>query len=189
MTTDDLKKAELSQIRNLEEKTGKKMETWIGIARSCGHEKHGEILNHLKTVYGLGHGYANLVVHHAKQSHAGAASNETDWIEEQYKGKEMLREWFDKIMKGVNALGSDVEVAPKKAYVSLRRKKQFAIIQPSTKTRLDVGLNMKGVEPSGPLELAGSWNSMCTHRVKLENPSTIGEPLFAWIRQAYEQAG
>lgn len=189
MTTDELKQAELSQIRNLEEKTGKKIEEWISIARNCGLEKHGEIVNHLKTEHGLGHGYANLIVHHAKQSHAGAESNEVDWIAEQYKGKDVLREWFDKIMAGVTTFGNDVEVAPKKAYVSLRRKKQFAIIQPSTKTRLDLGLNMKGVEPSGPLEVAGSWNSMCTHRVKVENPAMIGSQLFAWIQQAYEQAG
>ena len=55
-------------------------------------------------------------------------------IAEQYKGKEKLKPWYDKIMAEINKFGKDVELAPKKAYVSLRRKKQFAIIQPSTKT-------------------------------------------------------
>ena len=40
--------------------------------------------------------------------------------------------------------GKDLEVSPKKTYVSLRRNKQFALIQPSTATRVDVGLNLKG---------------------------------------------
>ena len=92
-------------------------------------------------------------------------------------------------MKAVNAFGKDIEVSPKKAYVSLRRKKQFAIIQPSTKTRLDVGLNIKGLAPSGKLEASGSWNAMCTHRIKIEDASGINEELIAWIRQAYDQAG
>ena len=92
-------------------------------------------------------------------------------------------------MKEIKAFGNDVEVSPKKAYVSVRRKKQFAIIQPSTKTRLDVGLNLKGVEPNGSLEASGSWNAMCTHRVKVEDEKMISKELVEQIRKAYEQAG
>jgi predicted transport protein len=189
MSTDALKQAELNQVKNLEEKTGKKIDEWIKIANHCGFEKHGEILNFLKTQHGIGHGYANLVVHYAKQSHAGAEANTTDWIAEQYKEKDELKACYDKLMKAVNAFGKDIEVSPKKAYVSLRRKKQFAIFQPSTKTRLDVGLNIKGLAPSGKLEESGSWNAMCTHRVKLENLSGINDELIEWIKKAYEQAG
>lgn len=189
MTTDTLKQAELNQVKNLEEKTGKKMEDWIAIANKSGFEKHGEILNYLKNGHGIGHGYANLVVHYAKQSHAGAVENQDDLITEQYKGKENLKPWFDKLMEKINQFGNDVEVAPKKAYVSLRRKKQFAIIQPSVKTRLDVGLNIKGVATSGNVEAAGSWNSMCTHRIKVEDEKQVNNELINWIKQAYEQAG
>lgn len=189
MSTDSLKQAELNQVKNLEEKTGKKIDEWIKIANGSGFEKHGEILNYLKTVHGIGHGYANLVVHYAKQSHAGAETNETDWIEEQYKGKDELKGWYDQLMKAVNKFGKDIDESPKKAYVSLRRKKQFAIIQPSTKTRLDVGLNIKGLAPAGKLEASGSWNAMCTHRVKVEDAEGISKELIGWIRQAYDQAG
>lgn len=188
MSTDSLKQAVLNQVKNLEEKTGKKMEEWIKIANSSGFEKHGEILNFLKTAHGIGHGYANMVVHYAKQSHAGAESGETDWIAEQYKGKEDIKAWYDKLMNAVNALGKDVEISPKKAYVSLRRKKQFAIIQPATKTRLDVGLNIKGLTPSGKLAASGSWNAMCTHRIKIEDEKEIDKVLIGWIKQAYDQA-
>ena len=189
MSNDALKQAELSQVKNLEEKTGKKINEWIAIVQKSGLEKHGEMVKMLKEKYAMGHGYANLVVHYAKQNYAGAESNDTDWIAEQYKGKENLKPWYDKLMAGINAIGSDVELSPKKTYVSLRRKKQFAIIQPSTKTRLDVGLNIKGLSPAGKLEAAGSWNSMCTHRVKIEDAKLIDKELLGWIKQAYEQAG
>ncbi len=92
-------------------------------------------------------------------------------------------------MKEISRFGNDIEVSPKKAYVSLRRKKQFAIIQPSTKNRLDVGLNIKGVAPEGIAEASGSWNAMCTHRIKVENASTLNADLINWIRKAYDQAG
>ncbi len=82
-----------------------------------------------------------------------------------------------------------MELSPKKGYVSLRRKKQFAIIQPSSKTRLALGLNIKGLDASGNVEAAGSWNAMCTHRIKIMDEKIITRDLIQLIKQAYEQAG
>lgn len=189
MSNDALKQAEQTQMKNIEEKTGKKISEWAGIISKSGLQKHGEIINFLKEKYGFTHGNANMVVHWSKQSHAGAEGNETDWLAEQYKGKENLKPWYDKIIKEISEFGNDVELSPKKTYMSLRRKKQFAIIQPSTKTRLDIGLNIKGVAHSGKAEAAGSWNSMCTHRIKVEDEKMIDRDLVNWIRQAYDQAG
>jgi predicted transport protein len=182
-------KATQTQITNIEKNTGKKLEEWIAIVNKSGFAKHGELVNFLKEKHGFTHGNANTIVHFAKQSHAGAAENSDDLITEQYKGKENLKPWYDKIMAEINKFGNDVELAPKKAYMSLRRKKQFAIIQPSTKDRLDVGLNIKGVAPSGNVEEGSKWNAMCTHRIRVENEKTINKDLFNWIKQAYDQAG
>lgn len=92
-------------------------------------------------------------------------------------------------MADVNKFGKDIEIAPKKAYVSLRRKKQFAILQPSTKDRLDVGLNIKGIAPAGNVEEGAKWNAMCTHRIRVEDEKTINKDLIGWIKKAYDQAG
>lgn len=189
MGTESVDKAIQTQIANIEKSTGKTLQQWIDIVNKSGFAKHGELVNFLKEKHGFTHGNANTVVHFAKQSHAGASENDTDWIAEQYKGKENLKPWYDKIITEVNKLGKDIEVAPKKAYVSLRRKKQFALIQPSTKDRLDVGLNIKGVAPSGIATAAASWNAMCTHRIKVEDEKGISKELYDWIKQAYEQAG
>ena len=189
MSSSSLQQQEANQIKNLEEKTGKPFGEWIKIVQDSKLEKHGELVNMLKEKYQLGHGYANLVVHHAKQSHAAVAPDENDLIAEQYKGKENLRSWYEKLMEKINNFGNDIEISPKKAYVSVRRKKQFVIIQPSTKTRLDIGLNLKNVNPSGKLEPSGSWNAMCTHRIKIEDESSIDETVFKWIKEGYDQAG
>ena len=182
-------KATQTQITNIEKSTGKKLDEWIAIVNKSGFAKHGELVGFLKEKHGFTHGNANVVVHFAKQSHAGAAENSDDLITSQYKGKENLKQWYDKIMAEINKLGNDVEIAPKKAYVSLRRKKQFAILQPSTKDRLDVGLNIKGVAPSGIVEDGSKWNAMCTHRIKVTDEKMINRDLNNWIKQAYEQAG
>lgn len=184
-----VEKAIQTQIANIEKSTGKKLAEWTRIVNASGLNKHGELIKFLKEKHGFTHGNANAVVHFAKQSHAGSAENPDDLVTEQYQGKENLKPWFDRIMKEVKGFGKDVELAPKKAYISLRRKKQFAIIQPSTKERLDVGLNIKSAPPSGIATPSGSWNAMCTHRIKIEKESLIGKELFAWIRKAYDEAG
>lgn len=181
-------KATQTQLANIEKSTGKKLNEWIAIVNKSGFAKHGELVNFLKEKHGFTHGNANVIVHYAKQSHAGAAENSDDLITEQYKGKENLKPWYDKIMTEINKFGKDIEVAPKKAYVSLRRKKQFAILQLSTKERLDIGLNIKGIAPSGITEDGSKWNAMCTHRIKVEDEKKINKEVFDWIKKAYEQA-
>lgn len=189
MAENIIDKAMANQIANIEKNTGKSLAQWTKIILASGFEKHGELVSFLKEKHGFTHGNANAIVHFAKKSHAGAVENKGDLIEEQYKGKEETREWYNLLMKQITKFGNDIEVSPKKAYVSLRRKKQFAIIQPSTKNRLDVGLNIKGVAAEGLAEPSGSWNAMCTHRIKVESASMINSTLVNLVRKAYDQAG
>lgn len=72
--------------------------------------------------------------------------------------------------------------------MSVRRSKQFAIIQPSPKTRLDLGINLKGVPPSGRLEASGSFNAMVSHRLRLESPADVDKDVKGWRKAAYDQA-
>ena len=69
-----------------------------------------------------------------------------------------------------------------------RRSKQFGLVQPSTATRVDVGLNLKGTAPKGRLEASGSFNSMCTHRVRVETAKDVDAELLGWLRKAYDNA-
>lgn len=193
-----------TMIANLCEKTGRSLEDWIGVVRGSGLEKHGQIVSMLKQEHGMGHGYANLVAHLAREpaggggagSSSGAAGSAAgtaagaapDLVEAQYQGKEDLRPIYEKLAAAVGAFGDDVELSPKKSYVSLRRSKQFGLLQPSTKTRLDVGIKSSALSPSGRLEAAGSWNAMVTHRVRVSGLEEVDEELIDWLRSAYEEA-
>lgn len=169
---------------NLETSTGKNLNDWFYIIEKCGLQKHGEIVNYLKSEFGIGHGYANMLLHVKKMSAEGSPKDD-DLISKQYEGKENLKIWYDKIEKAINDLGSDVEISPKQAYVSFRTKKQFALIQPSTKTRLDIGLNVKGQSPDETATAAGSWNVMCTHRIKIEAEEQLNDTVIDWLKKAY----
>ena len=177
-----------NMIRNLEEKTGKSFAEWQQIARGSKLSKHGEIVKFLKTDHGLTHGYANLVAHEALQS-AASHFGEDDLVAAQYAGaKAALRPIYDALAAAISQFGDDVELAPKKAYVSLRRRKQFGCLQPSTATRFDVGINLKGVAPAGRLEASGSFNAMVSHRVRVSDVKEVDAELIGWLRQAYDQA-
>lgn len=174
-----------SMIQNLPDKTGRSLDEWLKITRASGLEKHGQIVKMLKADHGMTHGFANLVA--AKTLQSDVEPSRDDLVDGQYSGaKADLRSIYEAIVRAVAELGSDVEIAPKKAYVSLRRNKQFGLIQPSTRTRVDVGINLEGVAPTDRLEASGSFNAMVSHRVRLTEVSQVDAELVSWLRRAYE---
>lgn len=186
---DKIEQAVQTMIQNLKEKTGKSLDEWVKIAKGSRLEKHSEIIKFLKTGHGLGHGYANLVAHTMKNQGEDGKAAADDPVAAQYAGEKAgLKPIYDALVKAVGRFGKDVEISPKKTYVSLRRNKQFALIQPTTKTRLDVGINLKGVAPAGKLESSGSFNAMVSHRVRVESVKDVDKDLIGWLKQAYDQA-
>jgi predicted transport protein len=177
-----------TMIKNLEKQTGKSLDEWVKIAEASKLSKAREITNFLKAEHGLTFGYANLIALKTLKSDAGSA-NEDDLIATQYAGaKAQLKPIYDALLAAVQKFGDDVEVAPKKAYVSLRRKKQFACFQPSTATRMDVGINLKDTGTTDRLELSGSFNSMVSHRVRVAKKEEVDKELIGWLRKAYDQS-
>lgn len=179
-----------SMSANLKANTGKSLEQWAKLAQGSGRQKHGELVAWLKSEHGLTHGYANLVAHTTFKSDAASQTAAgADLVEAMFEGdKATWRPTFDALIKAIRAFGKDIEEAPKKGYLSLRRKTQFATLHPSTKSRFDIGIKLKGVAPAGRLEAAGSWNQMVTHRVRLESIDAVDKQLIAWLKEAYDQA-
>lgn len=172
----------------LQEKTGKTLAEWIEIVKQSKLEKHGEILTFLKETHGMTHGFANFVSLKAREADAGSHDAD-ELVTAQYAKKADLKPIYDKLRAEIETLGTDVEFVPKKANVSCRRKTQFALIQPSTKTRMDLGLKLKGVDPVGRLEDSGPFGAMCTHRIQITEPAHVDDEVLSWLKQAYEMAG
>ena len=71
----------------------------------------------------------------------------------------------------------------------MRRLKQFAILNPATKTRFEIGINLKGHAPEGKLEAMDSANAMCSHKINLTDIKEIDKEVIKWLRTAYDNAG
>jgi hypothetical protein len=182
-----------TQLGNIQTRSGKTLDELFALIRESGLTKHGQILQMLKRDLGMGHGDANALAgaYLKAQAEGGRPAGEAspgNALDGIYAGpKAALRPIHEKLMESFAALGS-FETAPKKGYVSLRRKKQFATVGPTTRTRVDVGLNMKGVPATERLvELPAG--GMCQYRVSLTEVGEVDDELMAWVEQAYASAG
>jgi hypothetical protein len=186
-------KAVQTQLTNIQSKTGKRLEELRALLQQSGLTKHSEIRAMFQRDLGLGYGDANMLAQvlrstDAEGSTAAQAATPDDGVDALYAGaKAGLRPIHDRLMAEMAQLGT-FEIAPKKGYLSLRRKKQFAMLGPVTNTRVEVGLNMKGVDTTARLVEMPS-GSMCNYKVKVADAAEVDAELIAWIRQAYESAG
>lgn len=180
-----------SQIRNIETKTGQSRDDLKSQLLATNLTKHMELVAHAKSAFALSHGDANALVHYALASdgtRAAEGKSEDAVLEELYTGpKAALRPIHDTLMEQLTGFG-EFEIAPKKGYLSLRRKKQFAMVGPATNTRIEVGINHKTL-PGTERLVAQPAGGMCTHKVKLTEESEIDTELLAWLRAAYETSG
>lgn len=182
-----------TQLKNIEIKTGKTRQELAEAVTGSGLTRHGELREFMMQTFGLGYGDANSIVHFALKSDGARAAEERGLsdnvlLDEIYAGaKAGLRPIHTRLMEIIQTYG-EFELVPKKGYVSLRRKKQFAMIGPATNTRVEVGLNIKSL-PANERLLLQPAGGMCNYKVKLTAVEEIDVDLLDWIRQAYESAG
>ena len=186
-----LDQAAQTQLENIQKKTGKSLDELAALVKSSGLTKHGQIRDMLKRELGLGHGDANALTHVVLQSdgtRTAKGKSEAEVLDEIYSGKKAdLRPIHDALMRHIDTFGK-FENLPKKGYISLRRKKQFAMIGPKTNTRVEVGLNVKDL-PSNERLLEQPKGSMCNYIVRVTDASQVDDQLIAWVRSAFESAG
>jgi hypothetical protein len=180
-----------TQLANIEKRTGRTLAQLASIVKKSGLSKHGEIRDMLKRELGMGHGDANTLVHHVLNGPAPAASDQASLdaiVAGYYDGpKAALRPIHDAVMAAIAKLGA-FETAPKKTYLSLRRRRQFAMVGPATKTQVEVGLNATGLKATDRL-VALPPGGMCSYKVRLASVGEVDAELVAWIRKAYDAAG
>ncbi|HUG99808.1 MAG TPA: DUF4287 domain-containing protein [Gammaproteobacteria bacterium] len=183
-----IEKAVATQLANIEKRTGKSLAELGAVVAASGLVKHGELVAMLKRDLGMGHGDANTLVHTLRKQAEGGAVPAEDAVAAFYTGKkEVLRPIHDRLMAAIRKFGP-FEEAPKKTYVSLRRKKQFATIGPATNTQVEVGLNVKGLATTARLVQLPP-KGMCDYKVRLSAPAEVDAALVGWLRKAYDAAG
>ena len=191
--------ATLTQLRNIQTRTGKSIAELHAAVAATGLAKTGERRSWLMEQFKLGYGDANTVAlligkplpdlgSAAPAAVAAALAPEGDPLDAIYTGaKAGLRPLHETVMQALAAFGP-FEQAPKKTYISLRRKKQFAMVGPATKDLIEVGLNAKSLPPHPRLKVLPP-GGMCQYSVRLGSAAEIDATLLGWVRAAYDAAG
>lgn len=191
----DPQAAVLTQLRNIQAKTGQPLAALHAAVAATGLAKVGEKRTWLMEQFKLGYGDANVVALTIGKippgldgGPAAAPPPEGDPLDAIYIGaKAGLRPLHDAVMKVVAGLGEH-EVAPKKVYLSLRRKKQFAMVGPATKDSIEIGLNAKDLPPHERLKIQPP-GGMCQATTRVSSAAEIDANLKGWLKQAYDAAG
>jgi hypothetical protein len=195
----DPQAATVTQLKNIQAKTGQSIAALHAAVAASGAAKHGErrtwLMEHFKLGYGDANAVANFYGKPVPDLGTGTASQAAppapavgDLLDTIYTGpKAALRPLHEAVMAVVQGFG-DFEAAPKKTYISLRRKKQFAMVGPATKDSIEIGLNCKDLAPHARLKVQPP-GSMCQATTRITQVSEIDASLKGWLKRAYNAAG
>jgi hypothetical protein len=107
-------------------------------------------------------------------------------IEAQYADRPQLRPVLDAVLAALPALGP-ATVQARKTLVSLvGPRRTFAVVQATTKNRVDLGLRLDNEKPGGRL-LAARDIGAANLRIPLTGPGDIDEEVLGWLRRAYDE--
>lgn len=174
-----------TQLANIERDTGITVDAWSAAVDQTGLTRHGEVVAWLKQ-RGLTHGNANALAHAVRARQEGAVANPALLLDAQYaRGKAGLRPIHDEIVRLGRRLGDDVEVVVQKTAVSLRRARQFAMIEARSAKVVRLGFNRRGADASRRVQ---ATSGMCSHYVDLGSPEDIDDEVTSWLAEAYRAA-
>ena len=191
--------ATITQLKNIQLKTGRTIAELLAAVAAGGATKHGERRSWLMQQFNLGYGDANAVAHFmdkplpdlgdgTRPAVTVAVDAEADPLDAIYSGaKAGLRPLHEAVIAVISAFGP-FEQAPKKSYVSLRRKKQFATLGPATRESVEIGFNAKDLPPHSRLKMQPP-GGMCQATTRITSTAEVDALLKDWLKRAYTTAG
>lgn len=174
-------------LNNIKTQTGKTPDDFRKLAAQKGLTNYREVIDWLKTDFGLGHGHANAIAQLLVNADKFNVDPDEALAAHFVGNKAKWRKAYDSLAMKIVKFGSNVTLSPNQSYINIKRwTKKIGIVQISAADRIDIGIKLKGVKPIGRLESAGAWQSMVTHRIRISSPKQIDAEVIRWLKQAYD---
>lgn len=176
---------------SMKERTGKTLEEWVLVVLASGVDPLDQkaVRNWLKDNHNILQNSQWAIADAAARAAGWVRPSVEGYIDSQYQGeKAALRPIFDSLREIIEGMGEDVTAEGRGGYTPFVRKRQFAAVQASTKTRIDLGLRFKDA-PESELLSTRSLPGQSTHKVGLNLVKEITDQVVGLIRLAYEQNG
>jgi Family of unknown function (DUF5990)/Domain of unknown function (DUF5655) len=175
--------------RLLESRTGQGVAAWNErIAAGTPANRAGEpALRRWLSAEGVT-GYARALLVWETFGYPGFLVADADeLIDRQYADCPQLRPVFDAVLAALPALPGPVTVQARGTLVSLvSPRRTFAVLKPTTKSRVDLGLRLDTTQPEGRLRTARDLGQ-ATVRIPLATPGEVDDEVRAWLTKAYDQ--
>jgi hypothetical protein len=184
--TERQKKWFASVAAGLQRDTGKSLDEWVAIAKTCPETKPRARTQWLKDNYGLG-------VNRAAQILSAAVPSDEGW-----DNPDKLRQtlWTDPasraIFEAVEAAATalpEVVTGQRKQFTGFSRKVQFASVRPVKGGKAMLGL---ALEPSADPRLETPknepWSERLHARIPLDSPDQVDASLAALLNAAWERS-
>lgn len=171
--------------RFLVEQTGKDLAAWQGRIQAENLADEPALRAWLASQGVTGYAQSYLVME--QFGYPGFFLHSADeLIEAQYADRAVLRPILDAIL-AVSAELGDVTIQARKTYVSLvTPRRTFARVQPTTKTRVDLGLRLERQKPGERLR-PSKIHETTPLQISLFSVSEVDKEVEDWLRRAYAQ--
>ena len=104
----------------------------------------------------------------------------------QYADRPQLRPVFDAVLAALPTVGPATVQARKTMVSLITPRRAFAVIQATTRSRVDLGLRLEHERPGGRL-LAARDLGAATVRIPLTRPEDVDAEVLGWLRRAYTE--
>ncbi len=184
--TDQQKKWFASIRAGLEPETGKSLQEWIAIARSCPETGHRARLTWLKTHHGLLQNRASYVLGEAFPE--GAMWSQPDALRDALWADPAARVIFEAVEAAVLRL-PQVVVGQRKGYSAWSRKAQFAALRPIKGGTAMLGLALTpDAHPLLEAPRNDGWSERLKARLPLAATDAVTAEIEVLLRQAWERS-
>jgi hypothetical protein len=171
--------------RLLEERTGEGLETWNQRIQHEQFTDEQQLRSWLAQQGVSGYAQSLLVMEQFGYPDFFLASAD-ELIDGQYSDRPQLRPILEAIIEAALGLG-EVIIQARKTYVSLvTPRRTFARVQPTTKSRVDLGLRLEDQKPGGRLQ-PSKLNETMRIQIGLTSADEVDAEVLEWLRRAYNQ--
>ena len=176
-----------AMIRNLKNRTGKTLDQWVRVAKKSRLTEPNALRRWLKAEHGLGMTTCWIVAGAALTKPGDKPPTDRELLAAQYKGdKAALRPIYDRLVRQVKKLGSDVRVSVRKTQTTFARKHTFAIAKAPTKTRIHLGPRLPDVKSRKRRATTTAFSDNATYCVALTNSRYVYVELEKWFKAAFD---
>jgi hypothetical protein len=172
----------------LEKRTGRNVEAWKRLIARRGLPNQAALRKWLTAQRVTG--YAQMLLVWERFGYPDfMTAGADDLIGRQYADRAHLRPILEATFGALPGIGQVVVVQARKTYVSLVSKRRtFAVIQATTRNRVDLGLRLDDQSPGGRLKSGkGVGNGSMTVSLPLSSPADLDDEALRWLKRAYDE--